>query len=73
MQQPTPGGVRVGGGQFELEGPLRKLRAWASLVAQMVKNPLIIQESWVRFLDQEDPLEKGHGNPLSVFLPGESH
>ena len=51
-------------GRFELEGPLRKLRAWASLVAQRVKNPLIMQESWVQFLDREDPLEKGHGNPL---------
>ena len=51
-------------GRFELEGPLRKLRAWASLVAQRVKNPLIMQESWIQFLDREDPLEKGHGNPL---------
>ena len=31
----------------------------ASLVAQMVKNLPAIQESLVRFLGWEDPLEKG--------------
>ena len=31
----------------------------ASLVAQLVKNPLAMQETLVRFLGQEDPLEKG--------------
>ena len=31
----------------------------ASLVAQLVKNPPAIQETPVRFLGQEDPLEKG--------------
>ena len=31
----------------------------ASLVAQMVKNLSAIQETWVRSLGQEDPLEKG--------------
>ena len=31
----------------------------ASLVAQMVKNPLAIWETWVRTLGWEDPLEKG--------------
>ena len=30
-----------------------------SLVAQLVKNPLAMQETLVRFLGQEDPLEKG--------------
>ena len=32
---------------------------WASLIAQLVKNPPAMQETPVRFLDQEDPLEKG--------------
>ena len=32
---------------------------WASLVAQLVKNPPAMQENPVRFLGQEDPLEKG--------------
>ena len=29
------------------------------LIAQLVKNPPSMQETPVRFLDQEDPLEKG--------------
>ena len=31
----------------------------ASLVAQMVKNPLAMQETWVCSLGWEDPLEEG--------------
>ena len=30
----------------------------------MVKNPLAMQEMQVRSLGQEDPLDKGNGNPL---------
>ena len=30
-----------------------------SLVAQLVKNPSAMQETWVQFLGQEDLLEKG--------------
>ena len=33
--------------------------SWASLVAQLVKNPLAMEEIWVQSLDWEDPLEKG--------------
>ena len=33
--------------------------SWASLIAQLVKNPPAMQETPVRFLGQEDPLEKG--------------
>ena len=32
----------------------------ASLIAQLVKNPPAMQETPVRFLGQEDPLEKGY-------------
>ena len=32
--------------------------AWTSLIAQLVKNPPAMQETFVWFLDQEDPLEK---------------
>ena len=34
---------------------------WGSetLIAQLVKNPPAMQETLVRFLGQEDPLEKG--------------
>ena len=28
-----------------------------SLMAQVVKNPPAMQETWIRFLGQEDPLE----------------
>ena len=39
-----------------------------SQVAQMVKNLPAIQEMWVQFLGQEDPLEKemaAHSNSLA--------
>ena len=42
----------------------------ASLVAQMVKNPPAMQETWVQSLGPEDPLEKEMISTL-VFLPGE--
>ena len=35
------------------------LNSKAFLVAQLVKNPPAMQETPVRFLDREDPLEKG--------------
>ena len=34
----------------------------ASLVAQMVKNPPTMQETWIRFLGWEDSLEEGMTN-----------
>ena len=33
--------------------------SWASLVAELVKNPPAMQEAWVRSLGWKDPLEKG--------------
>ena len=42
---------------------------WASLVAQRLKRLPGMQETWVRSLGQEDPLEK----EIAVLLPGESH
>ena len=33
--------------------------SWSSLVAQLVKTLPAMQETLVRFLGQEDPLEKG--------------
>ena len=33
--------------------------SWASPVAQLLKNPPAMQETWVRSLGWEDPLEKG--------------
>ena len=47
--------------------------SWASLVAQMVKNPPAVWETWVCLIPGcEDPLEKER-LPTPVFLPGESH
>ena len=43
-------------------GILRK-----SLVAQMVKNLPPVQETWVQFLGQEDPLEKGMATHSSIL------
>ena len=39
----------------------------ASLVAQTVKNPLAMQETWVQSLGREDPLEKEMATHSSVF------
>ena len=33
--------------------------SWASLVAQLVKNPTVMQETLVQFLGREDTLEQG--------------
>ena len=46
----------------------------ASLVALLVKNSPAIQETWVQFLGQEDPLEEGmatHSNILAWRIPME--
>ena len=39
----------------------------ASLVAQMVNNPSAVQETGVRSLGQEDPLEEGMATHSSVL------
>ena len=41
--------------------------SWASLVAQMVKNLPALQETWVRSLGWEDPLEKGKATQSSIL------
>ena len=49
------------------KGPTR-----ASLVAETVKNPPAMQETWVRSLGQEDPLEREmatHSSPLVWKIP----
>ena len=38
-----------------------------NLVAQMVKNLPAMQETWVRSLGQEDPLEKGMATHSSIL------
>ena len=39
----------------------------ASLMAQMVRNPPAMRESWVWFLGWEDPLEEGVATHSSIF------
>ena len=59
----TPGSGRSAG-----EGigyPLQY--SWASLVAQLVKNPPGMQETWVQSLGWEDPLEKGKATHSSIL------
>ena len=41
---------------------------WASLVAQLVKNPPTVWETWVRSLGWEDPLEKGKATHSSILV-----
>ena len=48
------------------------LTSCASLVAQMVKRLPAMQETWVRSLGQEDPLEKEmaiHSSSLAWKIP----
>ena len=44
-----------------------------SPVAQLVKNPPAMRETWVRSLGREDPLQKGkatHSSILAWRIPG---
>ena len=46
--------------------------SWAPLVAQTVKNPPAMRETWVRSLGWEDPLEEGmatHSSLLAWRIP----
>ena len=57
-----------GSGRYPEEGigyPLQY--SWASHVAHLVKNLPVMQETWVRCLGWEDPLEKGNATHSSVL------
>ena len=63
-----PGSRRSAG--EEIGYPLQY--SWASLVAQLVKNPPAMRETWVQSLGWEDPLEKGkaiHSRILAWRIP----
>ena len=45
----------------------KKGNTFASLVAQMVKNLPSMQETWVSFLGQEDPLEQKMATHSSIL------
>ena len=62
-----PGSI-PGSGRSPGEGIGYSLQySWASLVAQLVKNPPAIRETWVRSLGWEDPLEKGKATCSSIL------
>ena len=44
------------------------LETQVSLVAQMVKNPPVMQEIWDQSLDWEDPLEEGMATNPSILV-----
>ena len=46
---------------------LGNVQAWASLVAQSVKNLPAMQKMWVQFLGWEDPLEKEMATHSSIL------
>ena len=61
-------GLISGLGRSPVEGigyPLQY--SWASLVTQLVKNPPAMQETWVRSLGWEDPLEKENAIHSSIL------
>ena len=41
--------------------------SWASLVAQLIKNPPTMRETWVQSLGWEDPLDKGKATQSSPW------
>ena len=43
------------------------MHIWASLVAQLIKNPPAMQETGVQSLDWKDALEKGKATHLSIL------
>ena len=49
------------------EGKIFYYCLWDSLVAQLVKNPPALWETWVRSLSWEDPLEKGMATHSSIL------
>ena len=59
---------------LDLSFPICILGAMSSsLVAQMVKNPPAIQETWIQSLGQKNPLEKELATHSSEEWPGESY
>ena len=41
--------------------------SWASMVAQLVKNPPAMRETWIRSLGWDDPLENGMATHCSIL------
>ena len=63
-----PGSI-PGLGRSTGEGKVYPLQySWASLVAQLVKNPPAVCETWVRSLGWEDPLAKGKTTHSGILV-----
>ena len=58
-----PGSRRSTGGGIAYPLPY----SWSSVVAQLVKNPPAIRETWVQSLGWEDPLEEGMDTHSSIL------
>ena len=56
-----------GRGSYEGSLLIKSSFIWASLVAQLVKNPLSMRKTWIRSLGREDPLEKGKATHSSIL------
>ena len=62
-----PGSI-PGSGRSAGEGIGYQLQySWALLVAQLVKNPPAMCETWVQSLGWENPLEKGKATHSSIL------
>ena len=61
-----PGSGRPSG--EEIAYPLQY--SWASLVAQLVKNPPVMQETWVQSLGWEDTLKEAMVTHSSILAMG---
>ena len=42
--------------------------SWGNPKTQTIKNPPAVKETWVQFLSQEDPLEKGMATHSSILV-----
>ena len=61
-------GLIPGSGRFPGEGIAYPLQySWASLVAQLVKNPPAMWETWVPSLGWAGPMEKGAATHSSIL------
>ena len=60
-------GIKKGFGQEEAQNVYSTRIIGASLVTQMVKNLPAMQETWVRSLGWEDPLEEDMATHSSIL------
>ena len=66
-------GVGAGGGHFcaiftFAHFQFALVYFWASFIAQLVKNPATMRETWVRSLGWENPLEKGRATHSTTLV-----